>query len=270
MQATVHVEDRGLQFADGVYEVCEIRAGRLVDERRHMERLTRSLGEISIPLPMSLKALGIVLRETVRKNRVHDGLVYMQVTRGVAKRDFAFPPSGTRPSLIVTARAKNRQQAEDSAAKGISVVTVKDNRWDRVDIKSTGLLPNVLARQEARIRGAGEAWFIDAEDCVTEGSSSNAWIVSGKTLITRPAEHGILRGITRMVVFDIARELKLRIEERSFTVAEALAAKEAFITAATQIVMPVITIDGRTVGNGKPGPVAQGLRARFHDVAEID
>lgn len=268
-QAAVHVEDRGFQFADSVYEVCEVQGGRLIDERRHMDRLTRSLGEINILLPMSLNALGVVLRETIQQNRVRDGLVYLQVTRGAAKRDFAFPPSATRPSLIVTARSKNRQQSEELAAVGISVITVDDNRWDRVDIKTTGLLPNVLARQKAREGGAGEAWFIDAEGYVTEGSSSNAWIVSGNSLITRPAEHGILRGITRTVVFDVASKLKLKIEERSFTVGEALAAEEAFITAATQIVMPVIKIDGKNIGNGVPGPIAKALRARFHDVAEI-
>ncbi len=268
-QAAVHVEDRGFQFADSVYEVCEIRDGRLVDERLHMERLKRSLGEISISLPMPVSALGIVLRETIRQNRVRDGLVYLQVTRGVAKRDFAYPPSRTRPSLIVTARLKDRQQAEALAEVGISVITVEDNRWDRVDIKTTGLLPNVLARQKARERGAGEAWFIDTEGYVTEGSSSNAWIVSGNSLITRPAEHGILRGITRTVVFDVARKLNLKIEERSFTVDEALAAEEAFITAATQIVMPVVKIDGKNIGSGKPGPISEALRARFHDVAEI-
>jgi D-alanine transaminase len=268
-QAAVHVEDRGFQFADGVYEVCEIRGGQLVDERRHMARLSRSLNEISITLPISLKALGVVLRETVRQNRVRDGLVYLQVTRGKAKRDFAFPPHTTRPSLVVTARSKDRQQADEAGSKGISVITLKDNRWDRVDIKTTGLLPNVLARQEARAKGAEEAWFVDAKGYVTEGSSSNAWIASGKTLITRPAEHGILRGITRTVVFDVAKELDLVIEERPFSVEEALAAEEAFITAATQIVMPVIKIDSKTVGSGKPGPVARALRARFHDVAEI-
>ncbi len=270
-QAVVHVEDRGYQFADGVYEVCEIRGGRLIDERRHMERLTRSLGEIGIPLPMSFRSLGIVLRETIQKNRVRDGLLYLQVTRGMARREHAFPPQDTRPSIVVIARSKDPQKAEASAALGISVITLRDNRWDRVDIKTIGLLPNVLARQAAREQNASEAWFVDDKGYITEGSSSNAWIVTtDKTLVTRPAEHGILRGITRTVIFDVVNKLGLKIEERPFTVIEALNAKEAFLTAATQIVMPVVKIDGKSIGDGKPGPVARDLRAKFHEVAEVE
>jgi D-alanine transaminase len=270
-QAVVHVEDRGYQFADGVYEVCEIRGGRLIDERRHMERLTRSLGEIGIPLPMSFKSLGIVLRETIQKNRVRDGLLYLQVTRGMARREHAFPPQDTRPSIVVIARSKDPQKAEASAALGISVITLRDNRWDRVDIKTIGLLPNVLARQAAREQNASEAWFVDGKGYITEGSSSNAWIVTtDKTLVTRPAEHGILRGVTRTVIFDVVNKLGLKIEERPFTVIEALKAKEAFLTAATQIVMPVVKIDGKSIGDGKPGPVARELRAKFHEVAEVE
>lgn len=269
-QAGVHVEDRGYQLGDGVYEVCEVRGGRLVDERRHMERLTRSLAEIRIPLPMPLTALGVVLRETIGRNRVRDGLLYLQITRGVAKREHAFPSPGTRPSVVVTARTKDRDKAEIAAAAGISVITLKDNRWDRVDIKTIDLLPNVLARQEARERGAGEAWFVDGEGYVTEGSSSNAWIVTKeKKIVTRPAEHGILRGITRTVVLEVAMRLGHQTEERAFTVSEAMAASEAFLTAATQIVMPVVKIDGKAVGDGKPGPIAAALRQRFYEVAEI-
>jgi len=267
----VHVEDRGYQFADGVYEVCEVRGGRLIDERRHMERLTRSLGEIGICLPMSIRALGVVLRETIQKNRVQDGLLYLQITRGVARREHAFPPPATRPSIVVIARWKDRKKAEASASLGISVITVRDNRWDRVDIKTIGLLPNVLARQAAREQNAGEAWFVDDEGYITEGSSSNAWIVTtDKILVTRPAEHGILRGVTRTVIFDVVDKLGLKIEERPFTVVEALKAKEAFLTAATQIVMPVVKIDGKDIGDGRPGPVARNLRAKFHDVAEVE
>jgi len=270
-QATIHVEDRGYQFADGVYEVCEVRGGRLVDQRRHMDRLTRSLSEISIALPISLRAFGVIMRETIQKNRVRDGLLYLQVTRGVARREHAFPPPDTHPTLVVIARSKDNRKNEISAATGISVITLKDNRWERVDIKTIGLLPNVLARQQAREQGAGEAWFVDSAGYITEGSSSNAWIVTAdKTIVTRRAEHGILRGITRTVIFDVVTKLGLKIEERSFKVAEALAAKEAFLTAATQIVMPVVKIDGRSIGNGKPGPVTQALRACFHEVAEIE
>ena len=268
--AAVHVEDRGYQLADGVYEVCEVREGRLIDERRHMQRLVRSLGELRIALPMSLAALGVVLRETVRRNRVKHGLVYLQVTRGVARRDFLFPVPETEPGVVVTARNLDRGKQERSAAEGIAVVTVPDNRWDRVDIKSVSLLPNVLAKEVARAAGGREAWFVDRDGFVTEGASSNAWIVTrdGK-LVTRPADHGILRGITRTVVLDVAAAQNLRLEERKFSVAEAYEAREAFVTSASQIVMPVVSIDGRPIGNGAPGLVANALRRDFHRHAEI-
>lgn len=269
-EAAVHVEDRGYQFADGVYEVCEVRGGKMVDERRHMERLVRSLGEIHIRLPMPLAALGVVLRETIRRNRVRDGIVYLQVTRGVARRDHYFPDPSTPPSIVVTARASDSAKAEASAAQGVGVITVPENRWDRVDIKTVGLLANVLAKEQARAAGAREAWFVDKDGRVTEGGSTNAWIVTAEgRIVTRPADAGILRGITRTVVFEVAEKLQLRIEERAFTVAEALAAREAFITAASTIVMPVVRIDGHPVGDGKPGPVARALRETFHNVAEI-
>jgi D-alanine transaminase len=268
--ASVHIEDRGFQFADGVYEVCEVRAGKLVDERRHMERLVRSLSELKIAMPMTLKSLGVVLRETIARNRVQDGLVYLQITRGVARRDFAFPAAGTKPSMVVIARAKDRSKIESAAQAGIAVVTTKDNRWDRVDIKTVGLLPNALASQYAKEQGAGEAWLIDRDGFVTEGSHSNAWIVTaGNKIVTRPAEHGILRGITRAVIFEVAKKHGYHIEERPFTLKEALAAKEAFNTSATQIVMPVVKIDCKAVGNGNPGEVATALRERFYEIAEI-
>jgi D-alanine transaminase len=269
-RARVHVEDRGYQFADGVYEVCEVREGRPVDERRHLDRLDRSLRELKMDAPMGRAALQVVLRETLRRNRVRDGLVYIQVTRGVARRDHAFPPTGTKPSLVVTARSADRAKLEAGAERGISVITVPENRWQRVDIKTISLLPNVLARQQAREEGAREAWFVDRDGFVTEGSSSNAWIITKDgTIVTRPAEHGILRGITRMVVLDVAARLKLQVAERPFTLAEAHAASEAFLTAASQIVMPVVAIDGREIGNGRPGEVARTLRGRFHEFAEI-
>jgi D-alanine transaminase len=269
-QAVIHIEDRGYQFADGVYEVCEVREGHIVDERRHMERLSRSLGELRIPPPMSPKALGFVLRETVRLNRVREGILYLQVTRGVAKREHAFPSAGTRPSLVVTARARDRAKAETLAEAGIAVITLADNRWERVDIKTIALVPNVLARQAAREAGAAEAWFVDEKGFVTEGAASNAWIVTrAGALVTRPAERGILRGITRTVVFEVAAASGLEVEERPFRVSEALEAREAFVTAATQIVMPVVKIDGTPVADGKPGAVSRALRARFHEAAEI-
>ncbi|HET9903066.1 MAG TPA: D-amino-acid transaminase [Xanthobacteraceae bacterium] len=269
--ARVHIEDRGYQFADGVYEVCEVRGGRLVDQRRHLERLKRSLGELRIPAPMPFSALSVVLRETVRRNRVRDGIVYLQVTRGVAPRDHAFPPPETRPSLVVTARSHDRARGEKTAGEGIAVITVPENRWPRVDIKSVSLLPNVLAKQAAREQGAKEAWFVDADGYVTEGSSTNAWIVTaaGK-VVTRPVSNAILRGVTRTVLLDVLAAQGLELEERPFTVAEAHAAREAFVTSASQIVMPVVSIDGRPVANGAPGLVATALRRDFHRHAEIE
>src|SRR5437660_9914526 len=225
--AHVHVEDRGYQFSDGVYEVCEVRAGRLVDERRHMDRLERSLKELRIPMPMPRNALGVVFRETVARNRVREGILYLQVTRGVARRDHAFPPPGTLPSIVITARNYDLDKLEQGAADGIAVISVPENRWPRVDIKSISLLPNVPAKQAAREAGAKEAWFVDAEGHVTEGSSTNAWIVTrdGK-ILTRPADHGILRGITRTVLLDVIAAQNLTLEERAFTVEEAYAARE--------------------------------------------
>lgn len=268
--AKVAVEDRGYQFADGVYEVCEVRGGHLIDERRHMARLDRSLGELKIARPMSPAALKIVLRETVRRNRVRDGIAYVQVTRGAARRDFPFPATGTRPSLVVTARSSDLERLEQIAAEGIAVVTVSDMRWQRVDIKSIALLPNVLAKQSAREQGAREAWLTDAQGRITEGASSNAWIVNrdGK-LITHPLGHDILPGITRSVVIDVIKAQGLPFEERAFTVEEAYTAREAFITSASQIVLPVVSINGRPVGNGAPGLVATALRRDFHRHAEV-
>ncbi len=269
-QAMVSIEDRGYQFADGVYEVCEVRGGRLVDERRHMARLDRSLNELRIARPMSPAALSIVLRETVRRNRVRDGIVYLQITRGVARRDFSFPPADTKASVVATARSNDLARLEQLAADGIAVVTVPDIRWQRVDIKSVALLPNVLAKQAARDRGAREAWLVDEAGRVTEGASSNAWIVSrdGK-LITHPLGGDILAGVTRSVVVDMLKGQGLAFEERAFSVDEAYAAREAFITSASLIVLPVVSIDGRPVGNGAPGLVAAELRRDYHRHAEI-
>ena len=267
--AKVHIEDRGYQFADGVYEVCEVRGGRLIDERRHLARLRRSLDELRIRAPMSPKALGVVLREVIARNRISYGAVYLQVTRGVARRDHAFPVPAVPPSLVVTARALNAARNEATADKGIAVISVPDNRWGRVDIKTIGLLPNVLARQAAIEQGARDAWFVDKHGAVTEGAAANAWIVTAAgTVVTRPADHTILQGITRTVLFDAIRAQGLAIEERPFTLREAYAAREAFVTAATQIVLPVVRIDGCTIGAGKPGPVATALRRAFHLHAE--
>jgi D-alanine transaminase len=268
--ATVHIEDRGYQFSDGVYEVCEVKGGRMVDERRHMERLQRSLAELRIRLPMSLKALGVVLHETIRRNRVDWGIVYLQITRGVARRDHAFPAADTPPAIVVTAKNLDPSRNEAIARDGMTVVTVPENRWARPDIKSVSLLPNVLAKQTAREQGAREAWFVDANGFVTEGSSSNAWIVTpDRRVVTRPADQAILRGISRTVLLDVIRAQGLALEERAFSVAEARAAQEAFVTSASQTVLPVVKIDGVPLGDGKPGPVATALRREFHRHAEF-
>ena len=267
--AKVHVEDRGYQFGDGVYEVCEVRGGRLIDQRRHLARLVRSLEELRIPMPMPLAALNIVMREVAARNRIGYGLLYLQVTRGVARRDHAFPVPEVRPSLVVTARSLNKIRNEALAAKGIAVVSVLDNRWGRVDVKTIGLLPNVLARQAAIEQSARDAWFVDKEGNVTEASSSNAWIVTkDKKVVTRRSDQAILRGITRQVLFETLKAEKLAVDERPFTLEEAYAAREAFVSSATQIVVPVIQIDGRKIGDGKPGPIATALRREFHRFAE--
>ncbi|WP_442577571.1 D-amino-acid transaminase [Mesorhizobium sp. ASY16-5R] len=267
-EASVHVEDRGYQFADGVYEVCEVARGHIIDMTGHLNRLERSLRELSIGWPVRRAALEVVIGEVIRRNRVSDGLVYVQVTRGVANRDFVFP-ANARPSLVVIAKKADPAINAKRAETGIKVITVPETRWDRVDIKTVGLLPNVLAKQRAKEAGAQEAWFVDVDGNVKEGGSSNAWIVTadGK-LVTRPADEGILRGITRTTLFAVAKSLGLVVEERYFSVEEAKAAREAFITSATTVVMPVVAIDGQPIANGHPGSVALSLREAFFDVAE--
>ncbi len=267
--AAVHIEDRGYQFADGVYEVCEVRFGYIVDLTRHLDRLERSLRELSIKWPMSRLALMRVIRETVRRNHIFNGMFYLQITRGVAKRDHVFPSSSTQSSLVITAKHTSRDAGEARASKGIAVISLPDNRWERVDIKSVGLLPNVLAREEAKKQGAQEAVFVDEHGFVKEGAATNVWIVSkdGK-LVTRPAEFGILRGVTRTTVIDVAKKLGLDLEERAFSIDEAKQAREVFITAATTLVMPVVQFDGHSIGNGHPGSIAIQLREEFFAVAE--
>lgn len=268
-EAGVSIEDRGFQLADGVYEVCEIRHGYIVDLTRHLDRLDRSLSEIRIPQPMSRKALVAIIRQVIRRNHVKNGLFYLQVTRGAARRDHVFPAPDTKPTVVVTAKRTDAALIAGKNADGIRAITVPENRWDRVDIKTVGLLPNVLARQQAREAGAQEAIFVDAEGKVTEGAATNVWIVDKDGgLRTRPADHGILRGITRTTLMDVATKIGLEIEERAFTVEEMLSAREVFITAATSICFPVVAVDGHTIANGHPGSTAQKIREAFFDVAE--
>jgi D-alanine transaminase len=269
--AMIHAEDRGFQFADSVYEVIEVLGARLVDATRHLMRLERSLSELRMPVPMSRAALLHVIARTIKLNRVRDGLVYLQVSRGEGPRDFAFPCADqVAPTLVVIARSGSQSKIAALAETGIAVKTMPDMRWGRSDIKTVMLLPACLAKDAAKREGAKEAWFTDADGTVTEGASSNAWIVTADgTLVTRPLDNRILGGVTRATLINSARTLGLRIEERGFTVAEALAASEAFNTSASNTVMPVIKIDGRDIGKGRPGPVTTRLRSHFHDSAEL-
>ncbi|MGA0598108.1 D-amino-acid transaminase [Enterovirga sp. CN4-39] len=266
--AKISVMDRGFLFADGIYEVAAVLNGRLVDNEAHLARLDRSLGEIRIPNPYSAAEWTRLQEELVRRNNLNEGLVYMEVTRGVAERDFGFPVSGTRPTVVMFTQAKTIRHAPQ-AEIGIAVVTVPDLRWKRRDIKSVGLLGQVLAKQAAIEAGAGDAWMIE-DGYVTEGSSSTAFIITAdKRIVTRPLSNSILPGITRVAVMKLAREAGLTVEERLFTIEEAHAAAEAFITSASSIVMPVVQIDGKPLGSGKPGPLALRLRALYFELAEL-
>lgn len=262
--AAVHVEDRGYQFADAVYEVWGVAGGHLMDYEGHMARLERSLDALRIARPMSRQALTQVLRETVRRNRVRDGLVYLQISRGTAPRDHAFPRPDTPPSVVVTAKSVDRAKQDALAARGIAVVTRPDIRWGRCDIKTVGLLPNILAKQEALDAGANDAWLVDDLGIVTEGTSANAWIVDQDGVIrTRDTQANILRGITRAAILRIAAEQGLRLEERGFTPDEVKSAREAFYTNASGFATPVVAIDGAQIADGRPGPVASRLRELY-------
>ncbi|KQV57244.1 MULTISPECIES: D-amino-acid transaminase [unclassified Caulobacter] len=263
-EAVVHIEDRGYQLADGVYEVWAVFDGKLADAEGHFARLWRSLDELRIAHPMSEASLTLVLREAVRRNKVREGLCYLQVTRGVAKRDHAFPNPAVLPSTVITAKSVDRAAADAKAAQGASVISVPENRWGRCDIKSIGLLPNALAKQAARERGAIEAWFVDDMGLVTEGASSNAWIIDAEgALRTRDTNANILRGVTRSTLLEVIREIGLPFSEKPFTIAEAQGAKEAFITGAGSLLTPIVQVDGVKLGEGKPGEVATRLRRLY-------
>lgn len=263
-QARVSILDRGFQFADAVYEVWAVRKGRLFDDAAHMARFWRSLAELRIVAPMGEAALRAVMGETMRRNRVRDGIVYIQVSRGAAPRDHVFPAPPVRPTLVVTAKNLDQRAIAARLEKGVKVISAPETRWARRDIKSTNLLANVLARQAAREGGAFEAWFVDGDGLVTEGTSSNAWIVDAEgCLRTRALSNDLLHGVTRAALLQTARALGLEVREQAFTVADAQAAREAFISAASNPATPVVQIDDVVIGDGKPGPVAQRLRVAY-------
>lgn len=267
--ASVHAEDRGFQFGDGVYEVIEVRGTKLIDKDRHLARLSRSLTELKIPQPMTGPAMTRVLAEVIRRNRIRDGLVYLQVTRGAAPRDFALPDAGHPVTFVALARRLDHGKVAAKAKVGIAVKSMPESRWNRCDLKTVMLLPSVLAKDAAKAEGAGEAWYVGADGFVTEGASSNAWIVTRNAeLVTRQTGPEILAGITRATLMDVATSMQLKVTERPFTISDALEASEAFITSATNVLMPVVKIDGKPVGGGTPGPVAARLRAAFHAIAK--
>ena len=267
-EAAVHIEDRGYQLGDAVYEVWALFDGKLADAEGHFTRLARSLSELKIAMPMSRAALETVLHETVRRNRVREGMVYLQVSRGVSPRDHAFPTQAVSPAVVVTVKPVDRISAEARAARGVTVITTPENRWGRCDIKTVGLLPNALAKQNARERGAAEAWFVDEMGLVTEGASSNAWIVDAESVLrTRSTNANILGGVTRMTLLDVIAKEGMRVDERAFTPAEAKQAKEAFISGAGALILPVVAVDGEPVGDGKVGPVATRLRRLYIEQA---
>ncbi len=264
--AQVHIEDRGYQFADGIYEVIAVRAGRLIDEAPHLDRLDRSLGEMRLAAPMARAPLRQAIHEVIRRNRVEDGIVYVQVSRGVAPRSHAFP-KGARPALVIT--AKRAQPNFAQMEKGVAVVTLPDIRWKRRDIKTVNLTANVLAKQQAIDAGAFDAWLVEDDGTISEGTASNAWIVTkAKELVTHTPDYRILNGITRLSVRSLAEKEGYRFVERAFSKAEALAAAEAFITGTTSWVTPVIAIDGKLIGGGRPGPFTKALQRLYAEHAD--
>jgi D-alanine transaminase len=266
--AKISILDRGFLFADGIYEVAAVLEGKLIDNASHLARLERSVGEISLALPETTDRIQEIQKELVERNKLVNGMVYLEVTRGAdTGRDFAFPKDDVKPTLIMFTSVKDIVNAP-SASSGIAVITVPDLRWARRDIKSVALLAQVLAKQAAAEAGAGEAWMVE-DGMVTEGGSSSAFILThDDVLVTRQNSSAILPGCTRKAVVALAEERQLRVEERPFTVAEAVAAKEAFVTSATVFVQAVVSIDGKTVANGKPGPMTKRLRDIYIEFAK--
>ena len=263
--ARVSIQDRGFQFADAIYEVWPVRGGRIIDADAHMARLLRSLDELRIPRPMGEAAFWLVMRETMRRNRVRDGIVYVQVSRGATSgRDHVFPSPSVKPTLIITAKNLDRALLAKRAEQGVKIITAPETRWARRDIKSVNLLPNILARQAAKEVGAFEAWFVDGDGFITEATSSSAWIVDKNgALRTRPLSNDLLHGVTRAAILQVARDRQMEVVEAPFTPADAKQAREAFITHSSNAALAVIAIDGVKIGNGKPGKVTQALRAAY-------
>ena len=262
--AAISINDRGFQFGDSIYEVWPVRGGQLRDSEGHFARMRRSLNEIRVPAPMDDRALHLVIKETMRRNKVREGIVYIQVSRGVAPRDHTFPTKPIKPTLIITAKNLDQAGMRKRGADGVKVITTPEIRWARRDIKSVNLLPNILQRQAAKEAGAFEAWFVDEDGFITEGTSSNAWIVDAQgRLRTRPLSNDILHGVTRASVLKVAQGRQMQVIEEPFTLAEAKAAREAFVTGAGSPIFPVIAIDNVPIGEGKPGPVTQALRAAY-------
>jgi D-alanine transaminase len=260
-KAGVHVEDRAVQLGDSIYEVANVLRSQPTDEDGHLDRMERSLRELGMPMPMGRGALKIVMREMIARNKIADGYLYLQVTRGAAKRDHVPPSDGPRPTLIMTMRGQDMAALAQRMEKGIAISTQPDIRWGRRDIKTVQLLPNLLAKQAAKKAGAFEAWLVDADGFVTEGSSTTAWIVEKDgTVITRDLSHDLLPGVTRHIILEAIAEAQIKVVERKFTVAEALGAKEAFISSATGAAVPVVAIDGQAIGNGAPGALTRRIR----------
>ena len=260
-QACVHVEDRALQLGDGIYEVANVVGGVPHDEDAHLDRLERSLRELGMPMPMARAALKLVMREMIARNRIANGYLYIQVTRGAAKRDHVPPADPPRPTVIITMRAQDMAALTQRLEKGIAVSTQADIRWGRCDIKTVQLLPNLLAKQAARQTGAFEAWLVDRDGFVTEGASTTAWIVDGSgNVITRDLSNAILPGVTRRIMLEAMEETGGKVVERKFTVAEAKAAREAFLSSATGAAVPVVAIDGQKIGTGAPGALTRRIR----------
>src|SRR6056297_1892112 len=258
-EATVSIFDRGFLFADGVYEVTSVLGGKLIDFEGHARRLQRSLSELQVQAPVDTEELLEIHRELVSRNGIEDGLIYLQVTRGAADRDFAYPDTDTPPTLVLFTQAKPGLADSPAAKTGIKVISIPDRRWGRRDIKTVQLLYPSMGKMMAKAAGCDDAWMVE-DGHVTEGTSNNAYIVKGNAIVTRHLGTEILHGITRAAVLRFAREAQMQVEERSFTIDEAQGADEAFITSASSFVMPVVEIDGAPVGTGAPGRIAKRLR----------